>query len=205
MAIYLWLSKLYLGNQGPGEFKELFDPKLLDEIAEALPSAQEPLDRVRKHAEDGLDRLGAEYEQLFIVPVRGKYVPPYESCFREQSSPDDLGDIWSASTQRIIEFYRRAGYEPDLLPNTAAPDHLGIELAFMAKLCSDEMESMAKGNLEEATDYTRLSREFLKDHLLKWVSRYASAVQMSRIQGVYAPLSRLTELFLRQELDDFQR
>ena len=92
--------------------------------------------------------LASEYADVFIINV-----PPYESAFLGPNAR-----LWDIPAFEVWGHYLEHGYKPDLArARVVAPDHIGLELAFLSILLRDVPRT------REAVD------EFLSMHLLRWV------------------------------------
>ena len=82
----------------------------------------------------------------FFVPTSGRYVPPYESAFLgyDRAKPGRFGKLNGAPAGHVRSCWERTGFDPGKLtifePLRASflPDHVGLEMAFMAFLCRAE-------------------------------------------------------------------
>ncbi len=88
--------------------------------AEALGLAA---DRLGLPAAEPVD-LATAYTELFLLNVY-----PYGTVFTDPS-----GELNGPGAQHLAAMYAANGYEPPELAETAAPDHLGLCLGFMAHL-----------------------------------------------------------------------
>lgn len=74
------------------------------------------------------EELAHAYTDLFVLNVY-----PYGSVFL-----DEPGELGGPTTERIAEMYAKAGFQPRELADVAAPDHLGLCLAFLDTLRDHE-------------------------------------------------------------------
>ncbi|NIN51941.1 MAG: hypothetical protein GTN80_06455 [Nitrososphaeria archaeon] len=144
--------------------------------------------------EDDYETLIQEYYNLFKIPG-GKYVPPYESVYT-----DKKGLIMGPSTVATKKFYARAGVEvsneyKDL------PDHIGLEQRFVSHLCDKELKCWIKGDAKGAMTLLALQREFLNDHLMKWISEFRKKVEESTKNDFYKGITRLTEDLIKIDFE----
>lgn len=134
-------------------------------------------DALPEHADAAaIDRLAIEYTRLFgaISPSYG-LPPPYESVQRETAAAAELAAAVSAC-------YSEAGFAA--IDPAVPPDHLGVELRFMALLCHDEMQEWQRNNAEKAVQSLARQRDFLDDHVLQWVAGYLRSVH-TQTQNVF--------------------
>jgi TorA maturation chaperone TorD len=108
-----------------------------------------------------------DYQGCLIIPQPGRYVPPYASVWLDRAE-----DLWSPTTSRVLACYQRAGLDwtAQQAPGhgrfwVRAPDHLGVECAFVAEL--------AVGTPEEAAGPAAMAADFITGHLRRWVPAYA--------------------------------
>jgi TorA maturation chaperone TorD len=127
-------------------------------------------DALPEHADAAaIDQLAIEYTRLFggISPSYG-LPPPYESVQRETAAPAELAVMVSTC-------YSDAGFA--VIDQAVPPDHLGVELKFMAMLCHTEIQEWQHNNAEKSMQLLGRQRNFLDDHVLKWVPDYLRLVQ----------------------------
>ena len=110
--------------------------------------------------------------------------PLYESAYREDTSSRDI-------TEELLRFYehfdvRLSDKEKDY------PDHLVVELEFMAFLAKKEADALEQG--KDPAPYRRAQLDFLERHLDKWVHRLDERVQ----ERVREPFYQGASSFLRE-------
>jgi TorA maturation chaperone TorD len=169
---------------------------LFDAAAALLLKRPEP-DLIRQAAAlfgrtwDKGERLLAEedWRDLFFVPTSGRYLPPFESAFREKR----LGGLLAAS---VLADYQTAGFEPCALAvdplwlAVPGPDHLGVELAFVSAL-----KSGAARDPEAAPGLMASAARFHAAHLAPWAGDYGRELARAARSAVYRDLGGLlTEL-----------
>lgn len=126
--------------------------------------------------ESQLQEIQQEHVRLFRgLSPRSSPPPPYESVYRE-------GALWGSSTAAILRRYREFGLEPDGDFRREPPDHLGLELQFMACLCERE----ARG----------AQRDLLEEHLAQWFGMLRERVLSYTPHQFYEGILRLTEEWL---------
>jgi TorA maturation chaperone TorD len=159
----------------------LYGPSQLDKHAQDLwyrhLSRQTPAVRYAWGAVadilDGKEKLQQaiqDFQQCVEVPVPGRYVPPYASCYLNKPAT-----LWGPSTFKVLEWYEQGGLEWQRSPNVVAPDHVGVEWAFLAEL--SELSS------REALE---LRRVFIMDHVRKWFPAFMDRLKTT-VQGSYYP------------------
>jgi TorA maturation chaperone TorD len=132
----------------------------------------------------------AEYDRVFgLIPARECL--PYETEYHATAEPffraQQLADV--------AGFYRAFGLEPARdVPER--PDHLALELEFMAfLLMKKRLASAAAGGDNEGAERARVCAEaeaaFIRDHLAWWVPSFAAGLRRKASQGFYAALGRV--------------
>jgi TorA maturation chaperone TorD len=112
--------------------------------------------------------LEVDHAALFVGPFRLE-APPYGSVHLEEGRTL-MGD----STVAAARCYAEAGlatiaHEP--------PDHIGIELEFMAYLAARSATARAAGDERQAEQLARAQRRFLGEHLGAWAPRFCDAMR----------------------------
>jgi TorA maturation chaperone TorD len=174
-ASYDLLARFYL--DGPVALKaDRLPPTgpLLDALRQVdadWPSRLEQLLSLQEHPSE-LDRAESDYVHAFVLPVPGRYVPPYASVYL------DDGVLWGESTFKIQRLYAAEGlsWQRTLAPRlgggliVTAPDHIGIELAFVAVVTSRPRRGPAEAKRKQRLTW------LLAEHLAHWLPAYRDAV-----------------------------
>ena len=140
--------------------------------------------------EESFNKVEEEYVALFTV---NPYAPPYESYYQ-----DPEGFVRSWIVIQLEKEYAGAG-----LNITSSfkepPDHVAIELEFMAFLCSLEAKAHKTSNENDIKTFVEQQSKFLNSHLGKWYPRFAQAVTDSPAKSLYKHTVDATYTFLRHE------
>lgn len=143
-----------------------FDAGVSSDIAELIRS----LDR----AED-VEVANNEFNNCMVVPVPGRYVPPYASVFL-----DPARTLWGAVTSQVLSWYDQAGLDwvgqSSRYPWLRAPDYIGVEFAFVGELLS----SLSAGS-EIELDAGHL---VILEHMREWVPKYVIEMEQ-RVTTAY--------------------
>lgn len=136
-----------------------------------------------------ISNLAAEYTQLFMKagPYRvdlvesvylGKNHAPYQEPYFE-----------------VARAYSMLGFEKEK-DFTEPEDHVAIELEFMTNLCKWTARTLESGNVQDATKYLNLQKEFLREHILKWVPDLCLKLRDAATSSFYRSLAYLTSGFI---------
>ncbi len=187
--LYAFLADLY--RRQP-------DAALLDRIRE--PAFRAALNGVgvklavglRGHSNAALlDDLAVEYTRLFVGP--GKHVSPHASVYIQGD-----GGLWGRSTVQVKDFIESRGFEfkPDY---HGIPDHISVELEFMAEITGREAEAWEKGDRDRAVAMIETEESFLTEHFVAWAVVFCDKVAAAAEMPFYGELARLTATFLQSE------
>lgn len=124
------------------------------------------------------ERVAADedFQGCLVVPLPGRYLPPYASAWT-----DGADELWSPVTMSVARCYSQAGLDwqrpahASDRPWVRAPDHLGIECAFVAELTAALAQRRAGGpDPSGPADPGELAASFIVDHMRTWVPAYAA-------------------------------
>ena len=158
----------------------LMHVRAIPALAKALPPVIVP------------DVEAADHYHLF-----GFNLFPYESIFI-----DDAGLLGGRVTEAVSRTLSATGF----MVNTAsaAADHIGYELAFMAFLSMREATAWARADHFLANETREIQHGFLHTHLLPWLPAFAVALQRHR-QPFYDALGALTLDFVNAHAAELPR
>jgi len=200
-TVYGFFSQAFL--RGPSQ--QFLTALIADEGAENLgqifPDAAywQELAQVRLDMREGrLNLEGAvlDFEALFRVPGP-RYLSPYESVYRSQTA-GGWGCLCGPETAAVERFYLREG----LTPNrgfSELPDHMGVELEFMAFLCLKAVEAMHAGDAAAAQEYHHQQYCFFREHVGAWMRLLAQRLASQAQTSLYRFLGNFLNLFLELE------
>lgn len=130
----------------------------------------------------GDEGLLVEYARLFVGPQR-VLAPPYGSVYLEEGRRV-MGD----STLEALQAYREAGLRLDA-DFKELPDHVAVELEFVAFLAARAAAARAAGDGPEA-DRRRAAREaFLDRHLRRWAPAFCARIAEGTEHPFYRALA----------------
>jgi TorA maturation chaperone TorD len=174
-ASYDLLARFYLA--GPSALRrELLPPvdPLLDAWGHVNPDwparVEDLLSRHDQPTE--LERAQSAYLECLVLPVPGRYVPPYASVYL------DSGMLWGESTFKVLRLYETEGlswqrHRPGPAGGTVtvtAPDHVGVEFAFLA------LATSRSGRGRAGVERQQRLAAFLRDHSTRWLVAFSDAL-----------------------------
>jgi len=129
-----------------------------------------------------------EYCRLFVGP--GPLAcPPYGSVYR------DGGVVMGPSTLAALRAYEEQGLKPSL---KEPPDHIAVELEFMAHLCQGASHA---ADISQARHCLALQETFLREHLLAWAPAFARRLLADTSHPLYKTLAGLLVAWLPLDRD----
>lgn len=189
-TVYHLLAMLYLKETSP----ELLAILKSKEVIESLNELGSDFNSILsdKLQETLLDELSQEYAALFIVPGG---LPPYESV--RLKSLLNQEPAWKTE-----EFYKRCGLiiKEDC---KTFPDHLGMELEFMAYLSDKESAARQDKDEKAAAEWGNFQKEFFSNHINKWVFGFLDDLGRFAFHPFYKEVAKLTKGFLETEREGF--
>ncbi len=133
-----------------------------------------------------------EYNRLYSIrPL----APPYETFYL-----DSEGQLRGMLVADLESIYLQAGLaiSPEL---NELPDHVSVELEFMAFLCLQEAEAWRAGQDERARRYRSLQKSFMRQHLARWFPLFSRRAKEAAPRNLYSALLPAVFRFLRYDLE----
>ena len=196
-ALYKELSSLYL-YPGEDALSDLKSRK--DDVAMLF---EELTSQISSPIIENVDLLISSINDLSFPDVQVEYVrlfdyrplsPPYESAYVKMQNPSDTPANMEIS---IKEFYQRYGLKRSNAFKEPS-DHIAVELEFMHFLTFSEGHSSEKSK-KDAETYLKAEKEFLENHLLKWVPTFCNTLGEVTKLRFFNLLSSLTKNFISQD------
>ncbi|MEW6739680.1 MAG: TorD/DmsD family molecular chaperone [Nitrospirota bacterium] len=172
------ILSVFQDNYEDGEGIESYPAGLFEFVrqAEKMPNLKEELE--------------ADHTALFVLPSD---LLPHEAVYLDKDKK-----LGGRITISVGQFYEKAG--ADILKEcTEMPDHLGMELEFMAFLCGIERESWEKTGIESLQKCVEFQKMFLEEHLLKWVYRCCEKIIERAEYGFYKAVANFIIEFMKSE------
>jgi TorA maturation chaperone TorD len=147
----------------------------------------------RETGEESLDDLVEDYTALFLGP--GPHQSPHESV---QTSEDaGKGLLWGQVTVEVKAFMEGAGL---VLPEETSliPDHISVELQFLARLAEAEAASWEEQDFGQAKRRLEWQDRFLEEHVAAWVPGFTRRVGEAAATEFWRAASSATSRFVEQ-------
>ncbi len=131
--------------------------------------------------------LSSAYCQLFLGPGR-PIAQLYGSTYLE-------GSLFGESTVQVQQMYAKSGLR---IPESQheLPDHLSIELAYMAHLTFQEERDPANSSL-----WRTRQLKFLRDHLGRWLPELCNTLEQNNAHPYYLLAARTASLLVDRNLE----
>jgi TorA maturation chaperone TorD len=185
--VFRMVSGLFLAEPS----QELLDQLALDETWEIIsmfvaPSGYQPLRDLALNRQLTISDLRLAYHSLFTGPL-GAYVFPFESCYRVATPP---GPLMGPPAIEVQSAYAAAGFSVSA-ELAEPPDHVGLELAFVAELLDRYATAQEEADHETAARVAAQIRSFCSDHLNRWLPALGNRISESDTSAFYGAVGGL--------------
>ena len=107
-------------------------------------------------------------------------------------------ELMGPAAQRVRSFMAEVGFE--VAPESGElPDHISVELAFMAELARREAEACSNGDIERQRRCVVIQSRFLSEHLGRWAGFFAEKVRDRADTRFYADFAGLLASFVAED------
>ena len=159
-------------------------------LADLCPEAGISTENMQQALQDSNEtELLVAHAELFIGPFELK-ASPYGSTYLEQARLL-MGD----TTMEVLKHYQKAGLQLDV---EQPPDHIALELEFIAHLCAQEAEALAQGDMERAAELETERKIFTKTYVRPWMPAFINNLRSGTDHTFYLSLADCFEKFVRQ-------
>jgi len=202
--LYRFLSAAFLAEPSPDFLAHLRDEPFQAALAESFSAdVAENFQRVADamDAEKSSDCARLEFTNLFLVPG-GQHIAPYESVFRdtrEIEGKEISGLLMGQSALDVQQWYRLAALEISR-DFKELPDHIGLELHYLAYLCDREQAFGEAGDSAKKNRAREMQRDFLKAHVLSWLGDLAEKIRAQAALPLYPAIAALAVEFCQNDL-----
>lgn len=204
---YKFLASVYLEAPSHEFINAILDPSFLQGLIETFGNSNSEYllnfsnSRGTAAPCPYYEAVKQDYMDLFRVPL-SKYVTPYESVYRDKRivAGKEVGRLlMGESTLAVKKIYNKAGLEISK-DFAELPDHLGTELYFLYHLCEMEKNAWEREEKEEALRLLGIERDFLNDHLSKWISDVCDDIIEKAETDFYKGIATITNAFIFEDL-----
>lgn len=136
--------------------------------------------------DDAFEDVVLDYNRLFVGPDE-VFAPPWESVYFNENRL-----TLQEETLAVRRWYRRFGLE-SLKVHNEPDDHVGLELSFLAYLIGKTIEALEQEGSAGATRYLEAQRQFIAEHLGKWIDLWAERVQAEAKTDFWPGVALLAE------------
>ncbi|NOZ05634.1 MAG: 4Fe-4S dicluster domain-containing protein [Chloroflexi bacterium] len=151
------------------------------------PACLRALNQLANAPAQDLTQLRAHHARLLVGPGL-PLVSPYESWHKD-------AQMSGSTSQEVAQWYEAYGAEP---PAGELPDHMCIELAFLAYLYRQEAFALENEQAEDAEIWRKQAQRFLRKHPARWIPQVGETLA-KQAGVVFGPLGELLAAFLREE------
>jgi TorA maturation chaperone TorD len=142
-----------------------------------------------------LKQLKTRYVALFVAATGGIPCPPYESTYLA-GNPGDEGHVLAA----IERDYATVGLY--LSPEQKqSPDHISMELEFMAILCGREADAWESKEPTRAVRLLEKESRFLDQHIGLWLPALVRDIETADADGAYSTIGATALAFVTHDRD----
>ncbi|AGA70705.1 putative component of anaerobic dehydrogenase [Desulfitobacterium dichloroeliminans LMG P-21439] len=201
--LYDFLRRAFLQEPNPeflsflkegGHFESFPFQEDHEEIAQGVNQLLAFMQEKDLTSSEVLDSLHGDYTRMFIGPDRLP-APLWESAYLHKERL-----LFQEQTLQV----RRDYLKYHLLPKhfmQEADDHLGLELDFMYQLTVRSKGVMAEEKLDELEEIFSDQKDFLENHLLKWVPELTLRINESAKFSFYPGIAKILKGYLALDLE----
>ena len=193
-GLYGFLAEVFRAEPTPALLRKIRDGRFVETLTAAEAHLGE--DFAAQPEAELLEDLAVEYTRLFLGP--GKHVHPYAATYLGGAGASLCGPttVWAR------DFMERAGFT--LMPeHHGLPDHVGVELEFMAGMAEREARAIEGSDLEAAAECRWIQKEFLQNHLGRWLPEFCGHAAEHAELTFYREMARLAGRFIESEAEYF--
>ncbi len=203
--LYAWLTAAFGRAPEAQDLELIATDTFLDAIeafGEGASGALRACAASHRASEQWLAEARQEFMNLFKVPGR-QYVPPYESVYRDSREIEGkqvAGLLMGACAIAVRKWYQLAALDISEKCKEL-PDHIALELAYLAHICQKEQEFAATGDVARLTRAWEMERDFLSTHVVSWVMTFRDKIHENTEHPYFRGVSDLAVAFTRYDLD----
>lgn len=135
--------------------------------------------------------LEADYNRLFVGPGH-LLAPPYESFYTTPGGEDGRGRLRGPAERAVHAFYTENGFAmPEQFVDF--PDHIAIELDFLAAMCDKEARLRTAGEGERAEEVRIAADTFRVLHPAQWFGEMKDGIDQGAQTTFYPAAAALVQ------------
>lgn len=142
--------------------------------------------------EQVLSNLAEEFTGLFVQPGA---VLPYRSVF-------ETGRMYQSPCDEVAAAYQKAGFEFTTKLSGEFPDHFGVMLGFVSKLCAFEAHALENDDVAKAETWRIMRDAFILEQLGPWGLGWCHRARLLAEHPFYASVLALAEAVLMEDLKE---
>lgn len=182
--LYRLLARVFGAEPGP----EVLAVTRVPAFTGLVAALGVPMDAAYR-ADGTVEDLAIEYTRLFLGP--GPHITPTESAQRGD------GSLWGPETVEVRRLLGEAGFD---LAWQELPDHITVELDFLAHLTAIEANAWERGDRILARRSREWQEAFLSRHLGAWVDGFCARVRAAEVRSpFYATFIAILQAFMESE------
>jgi TorA maturation chaperone TorD len=186
--MYSILSRLLLQEVDDDTLKYL---KSLSTLLELFPNLEEWKPWSEEQNRDLANRfLNVDFTDISLL-----HLVPYETFYTRDDQMVETG-----GANPVTDFYHKFGFKVEFdKARVVSSDHIGVELEFMSKLVSSEIEALKNGD-EVGEKLARDSqRDFYTKHIINWMALYLINMKYEARTPFYHDLAETTLAFILED------
>jgi TorA maturation chaperone TorD len=138
-----------------------------------------------------ITELRLEFTNLFVA-VSDNAVHLVESAYLNHNPRYDK------PAQDVQAAYQSLGFKKDS-EFFEPEDHLVLEFELMARMCDWTAQALRAKDVGNATAYLSLQKEFLRDHIARWIPELCEDLKRKAKSDFYSSLAYLTKGFVQMD------
>jgi len=138
-----------------------------------------------------VEELAVEFAALFLGP--GGHISPHESVHVKEG-----GRLLGKASVSVKNDIEACGFDYTADCNVL-PDHISVELDFMAEVTRQESEAWRNKEIDKVRNCLEFEEEFSANHLRRWVPDFCNAVAARAELPFYRRIAEITRDFVQEE------
>jgi len=194
-GLYGFLASIFRTEPTEAVLRRMKEPSFQEALNEAFVNLDDDFHDATEA--DLAEALAVEFAALFLGP--GGHVSPHESVHTKGG-----GQLLGNATSAVKNYIEACGfeYDPD---HHVLPDHISVELEFMAEVTRQEALAWQEKDLEKVLNCLEYESEFIERHLSQWVPVFCNKVLERAQLSFYRCMAEITRNFMDTEIGEIDR